>query len=297
MPEGFGGDPRRWPEAWPGGALDSLLHAALTEDLGSGDVTTECCVPPGLRAKAVLLAKAPGVIAGLPASARVFGLLDPEVRWRPLVGDGARVEPMTRLAEVEGSARVVLVGERLALNLLQRLSGIATVTARCVAISGGRVDILDTRKTTPNLRWLERYAVRTGGGRNHRFHLADGVLIKDNHVRAAGGVGPAVRQARRLAPQGLRIEVECTTLEEVDAALEAGADIILLDNMAPPMLRAACQRIAGRARTEASGVVTPQNLAEVAGTGVDAVSLGMLTHSAPALDISLEIELAVPAAN
>ena len=290
--EGTRGEPRRWPEGWPGATLDAVLQAALAEDIGSGDVTTECCVAPGAVARAVLLAKAAGVIAGLPVAARVFGLLDPEVRWRALLADGTPVEPMTRLAEVEGSARTILSGERLALNLLQHLSGIATVTARCVAIAGGRADILDTRKTTPNLRWLERYAVRTGGGRNHRFHLADGVLIKDNHVRAAGGVGAAVERARATAPQGLRIEVECTTLAEVDAAVQAGADIILLDNMPADMLRAACARIGGRARTEASGGVTPANLAEVAATGVDAVSLGMLTHSAPALDISLEIELA-----
>lgn len=289
-----GGDPGRWPEGWPGATLDRLLQSALIEDIGSGDVTTDCCVASGTKASAVLLVKAPGRLAGLPVCARVFGLLDPEIRWRALVADGSRVEPMTRVAEVEGSARAILAGERLALNLLQKLSGIATATAACVEIAAGRVDILDTRKTTPNLRWLERYAVRTGGGRNHRFHLADGVLIKDNHVRAAGGVAAAVRRARALAPQGLRIEVECTTLEEVDAAVVAGADIILLDNMAPDLLRSACARIGGRARTEASGGITPANLGQIAASGVDAVSLGMLTHSVQALDISLEIELALP---
>jgi nicotinate-nucleotide pyrophosphorylase (carboxylating) len=286
-----GGDPRRWPEGWPAATLDALLQAALAEDLGSGDVTSEACLPPGLRARAVLLAKAPGVICGLPVAARVFGLLDPEVRWRPLVEDGCRVAAAPlRLAELEGSARALLAGERLALNFLQRLSGVATLTARCVELAAGRAEVLDTRKTTPNLRWLERYAVRVGGGRNHRFGLSDGVLIKDNHVRAAGGVGAAVRLARERAPRGLRIEVECTTLAEVAEALEAGADIVLLDNMPPDTLRAAVRLVAGRARTEASGGVHPGNLAEVVATGVEAVSLGMLTHSAPALDVSLEVE-------
>jgi nicotinate-nucleotide pyrophosphorylase (carboxylating) len=286
-----GGAAPAWPEGWPAGRLEALIREALDEDVGSGDATCAACLPPGLRARAVLLVKAPGVVAGLPVAARVFAAVDPSIVWRPLAEDGLRVAaPPVRLAEVEGSARAILVAERLALNFLQRLSGIATLTARCVEAAAGRADILDTRKTTPGLRWLERYAVRTGGGRNHRFGLSDGILIKDNHVRACGGVAAAVSAARRRGPQGLRVEVECTTLDEVQAACDAGAEIILLDNMAPELLARAVRLIGGRTRTEASGGVTLANLPQIAATGVDAISLGMLTHSAPALDLSLEVE-------
>ena len=281
-----------WPEGWPAAALQALCAAALAEDVGSGDVTSEACLPPGATARAVLLAKRRGVIAGLPVAEACFALADPGIRWSPLVDDGFRVtEVPARLAIVEGSARGILAGERVAVNFLQRLSGIATQTAAAVALAAGRAAVLDTRKTTPGLRFLERYAVRQGGGRNHRFGLSDGILIKDNHIKAAGGVGPAVRAVRARGPQGLRVEVECETLAEVDEALEAGAEIILLDNMAAPQLREAVARIGGRARTEASGGVTLETLAAVAATGVDAVSLGLLTHSAPALDVSLEVEL------
>ncbi len=281
-----------WPEGWPAAALQALCAAALAEDVGSGDVTSEACLPPGTTARAVLLAKRRGVIAGLPVAEACFALADPGIRWSPLVDDGFRVtEVPARLAIVEGSARGILAGERVAVNFLQRLSGIATQTAAAVALAAGRAAVLDTRKTTPGLRFLERYAVRQGGGRNHRFGLSDGILIKDNHIKAAGGVGPAVRAVRARGPQGLRVEVECETLAEVDEALEAGAEIILLDNMAAPQLREAVARIGGRARTEASGGVTLETLAAVAATGVDAVSLGLLTHSAPALDVSLEVEL------
>lgn len=281
-----------WPEGWPAAALQALCAAALAEDLGSGDVTSEVCLPPGAVARAVLLAKHPGVIAGLPVAEACFALADPRLRWSPLVDDGFRVrEVPARLALIEGSARGILAGERVAVNFLQRLSGIATQTAAAVALVGGRAAVLDTRKTTPGLRFLERYAVRQGGGRNHRFGLSDGILIKDNHIRAAGGVGLAVRAARARGPQGLRVEVECETLAEVEQALEAGAEIILLDNMTPPQLREAVAAIAGRARTEASGGVSMETLGAVAATGVDAVSLGLLTHSAPALDVSLEVEL------
>jgi nicotinate-nucleotide pyrophosphorylase (carboxylating) len=284
-------DAHRWPEGWPAAALDGLLRTALAEDIGNGDVTTAACVPPGIRVRAVVLAKQAGVVAGLPVAARVFGLLSPDVQWRTLAPDGTVVsDPPVRLAEVAGPAAVLLSGERVALNLLQRLSGVATVTRGATQLAAGRAEILDTRKTTPGLRWLQRYAVRVGGGRNHRFGLSDGVLIKDNHAAAAGGVAAAVRSARARAPFGLRIEAECRTREEVAEALSAGADIILLDNMAPAEMRAAVTLIAGRARTEASGGVTLANLAEVAATGVDSISLGMLTHSAPAMDISLEIE-------
>jgi nicotinate-nucleotide pyrophosphorylase (carboxylating) len=283
--------PGRWPAGWPAASLDRLLASALEEDLGSGDVTTLAVVDEGLAARAVFWAKASGVVAGLPVAARVLALVDPEVVFAPLVAEGAAVGPGTALARAEGRAASLLQAERVALNFLQRLSGVATLTARFVAAAGGRAEILDTRKTTPGLRWLERYAVRLGGGRNHRFGLSDGILIKDNHVRAAGGVAAAVRRARARGPRGLRIEVECTTLEEVDAALQAGADIVLLDNMTPPLLAEAVARVAGRARTEASGGVTLDNVAAVAATGVDAISVGALTHSAPALDISLEFEV------
>jgi len=281
-----------WPPGWPGPRLDALLSAALGEDLGSGDVTSEACLAGGQRARAVLLVKQPGVLAGLPLAARVFALVDPDLTWRALAGDGRVITASPEaVAEVAGGAHAILAAERVALNLVQRLSGIATLTARCVEVAAGRADILDTRKTTPGLRWLERYAVRVGGGRNHRFGLSDGILIKDNHVRAAGGVGAAVRLARSRGPQGLRVEVECTDLAEVEEALAAGAELILLDNMDPAQLTAAVGRIAGRARTEASGGVHLGNLAAVVATGVDAVSMGMLTHSAPALDLSLELQL------
>ena len=282
----------RWPAGWPAPDLDALVLTALREDLGSGDVTTLAVVPPGLRARGVFLAKADGVVAGLPVAARAFGLLDAGVGFEPLVADGTPVAPGQDLAVVRGSAQSLLQAERVALNFLRRLSGTASLTARFVALAAGRAAVLDTRKTTPGLRWLERYAVRVGGGKNHRFGLSDGILIKDNHVRAVGGVGPAVRLARAQGPQGLRIEAECTTLAEVDEAVAAGADIILLDNMAPPLLRLAVQRVAGRARTEASGLIHLGNAAEVAATGVDVMSVGALTHSAPALHISLEVDLA-----
>lgn len=285
---GMGGTPSAWPSGWPGHDLDRLLVAALAEDVGWADVTTQALVEPQQVVCATMVAKAEGVVAGLPVAARAFGLVAPGVRWRPLVSDGDRVRPLQPLAELEGPAAALLMAERVALNFLQHLCGIATLTASFVAAVGGRAQLLDTRKTTPGLRWLERYAVRTGGGSNHRFCLADGILIKDNHIRAVGSVREAVARARRRAPQGLRIEVECSTLAEVQEALDAGAEIILLDNMPLADIRAAVQRIAGRARAEASGGVTLANVAEVAACGVDAISVGALTHSAPALDISLE---------
>lgn len=281
----------RWPEGWPASDLDDLIGRALTEDVGQGDVTTAACVPAGLAARALVVAKQDGVVAGLPVVARVFGRLSPEIRWRALKEDGETVnDPPSRLAEVSGPAAAILAGERVALNLLQRLSGVATLTRAATRLAAGRAEILDTRKTTPGLRWLEKYAVRVGGGRNHRFGLSDGVLIKDNHAAAAGGIAAAVRAARANAPFGLRIEAECRTQQEVAAALSAGADILLLDNMTPDELRRAVTLVAGRVRTEASGGVTLENLATVVATGVDSISLGALTHSAPAVDISLEIE-------
>jgi nicotinate-nucleotide pyrophosphorylase (carboxylating) len=269
--------------------LLDLVDRALTEDVGSGDVTTEATVPESARAVATILQKEAGVISGLDVAEAVFRRLDadcvvergPEGAWRDA---GASV------LRVEGSARALLTGERTALNFLQRLSGVATMTARCVrAIEGTGARILDTRKTTPGLRELEKAAVAAGGGTNHRAGLYDAILIKENHAALAGGVGEAVRRARAHAP-GLPLEVECRTLDEVDEALAAGATSILLDNMTPTGLREAVQHVNGRAELEASGGVTLESLREVASTGVQFISIGALTHSAPALDLSLILQ-------
>lgn len=283
-------------------AIDSmtsrLLDLALAEDLGGGDVTSSVTVPVAMQAQGTLLAKAPGVISGLDAAREVFHRVDPAVTFTPLVADGDRVEAMTPIARVEGPARSLLAGERVALNFLQRLSGIATLTAQYVdAVRGTSARIVDTRKTTPGLRSLEKGAVRHGGGHNHRFGLTDGVLIKDNHLAAVGGadrVRRAVCLARQGAPHTLRIEVEVTTLEELAEALAAGADVVMLDNMDVPAMRQAVAMTAGRALLEASGGVTLQTIGEIAATGVDLISVGALTHSAPALDISLDFDLAHP---
>ena len=270
-------------------ALDELIGRALAEDVASGDVTTQATVPPGSRARARITQKAPGVVYGLEAAERTFHALDPDARvqrtgpegeWR----DGGPV------LEITGNAGAILTAERTALNFLQRLSGIATLTARYVdAVSGTGTRILDTRKTTPGLRMLEKQAVRAGGGTNHRVGLFDAVLIKENHAAMAGGVGPAVAKAREHSP-GLLIEVECSTLAEVDEALVAAAPRILLDNMDMGELRDAVRHVAGRAELEASGGFTLATIREVASTGVDFISVGALTHSAPALDLSLLLE-------
>ncbi|MGA2285175.1 MAG: carboxylating nicotinate-nucleotide diphosphorylase [Dehalococcoidia bacterium] len=273
--------------------LRQIVLAALSEDGAFDDVTTAALVPPDLSGKAVLLAKAPGVIAGLPAAAAVFRAVDPSLSFRPLVAEGSRVQPGDVLAEIEGSTQAILRGERVALNLLQRLSGIATATARLVdAVAGLPVRILDTRKTTPGLRALERYAVRMGGGQNHRWNLATGILVKDNHwraVEAAGGsVESAVRQLRERAP-GMAVEVEVTTVEEAQQALAASVDVLLLDNMGLEEMRRLVEMARGKAKTEASGGITEATVRAVAETGVDYISVGAITHSAPALDISLEL--------
>jgi nicotinate-nucleotide pyrophosphorylase (carboxylating) len=281
----------------PGGRhdWDALLELALAEDIGSGDITSIVTVPADAQATGTLLAKAPGVISGLGVAADVFRRVDPAVTFSPLVANGDRVAAMTPIATVSGPARSILAGERLALNLVQRLSGIATVTARYVtAVAGTKARIVDTRKTTPGLRALEKAAVRHGGGHNHRYGLADGVLIKDNHLAAVGGpdrVGRAVAQARAGAPHTLRIEVEVTTLAELKEALAAGADVVLLDNMDVPTMREAVRCTGGRALLEASGGITLERVAEIAATGVDLISVGALTHSAPALDISLDFDV------
>ena len=272
-----------------------LLDLALAEDIGGGDVTSMLTVPVERYVRGTILAKAPGVISGLEVAGEVFRRVDPTTSFTPLVADGDPVAAMTSIASIEGSARALLTAERLALNLLQRLSGVATITARYVAaVRGTKARIVDTRKTTPGLRSLEKAAVRHGGGHNHRFGLTDGVLIKDNHLAAIGGknrVACAVSLARQGAPHTLRIEIEVTTLDELAQALEAGADVVLLDNMDVAALQRAVALADGRALLEASGGVTLETVAEIAATGVDLISVGALTHSAPALDISLDLDL------
>ena len=261
------------------------VRAFLAEDLGDGDVTTESVVPADARLEASLLLKEGGVVCGLEVAEAVFRELDPDVAFEPLRHDGdvARGE----VARVSGNARALLTGERTALNLLGRLSGIATLTRRYVdAVAGTGATVLDTRKTTPGLRALEKLAVRTGGGTNHRFGLYDGILIKDNHLRLGGGIASSVRRA---SATDFPIEVECETLEDVRAAVDAGADTLLLDNMTPAQLREAVVLVDGRAKTEASGGVTLDTVRAIAETGVDFVSIGALTHSARSLDVSMEV--------
>ncbi len=270
--------------------LAETVSRALAEDVGAGDVTTTATVPEDARAAALITQKAPGAIYGLDAAEQTFRALDPLVSIRRLVDEGVWREDGGDVLALEGSARALLTAERTALNFLQRLSGVATMAARCVAaIDGTGARILDTRKTTPGLRTLEKAAVAAGGATNHRAGLYDAILIKENHAAIAGGVGTAVRLARERSPE-LKIEVECRTLAEVDEALDAGAPMILLDNMSPDRLREAVARADGRAELEASGGVTLRTLRDVASTGVDFVSVGALTHSAPALDLSLILE-------
>jgi nicotinate-nucleotide pyrophosphorylase (carboxylating) len=268
--------------------LEPVVRAALAEDIGSGDVTTESVVPAAARCRATLVLEEPGVVCGVAAVRAVFEALDPEVSVEALLDDGARVTDVpASVAAIEGRARAVLTGERTALNLFGRLCGIATMTARYVdLVAGTGAEILDTRKTTPGLRALEKYAVRCGGGTNHRFGLHDAVLLKENHLRIAGGIGPAVAAAR----DGRPVEVEAETLDEVDEALDAGADRILLDNMTPERVRRAVELVDGRARLEASGGISLGTVRAYAETGVDFVSVGALTHSARSLDVSLEVE-------
>jgi nicotinate-nucleotide pyrophosphorylase (carboxylating) len=279
-----------------------LIRQALVEDIGRGDVTTEATIPAGILAAARIVTREAGVVAGLPLAERVFVALDPSVTFAAQVADGKMVESGATLAQMSGEARALLTAERVALNFLGRLSGIATLTARSVAaVKDTKAEIVDTRKTTPGLRALEKYAVRMGGGRNHRAGLDDGVLIKDNHIAASGGVRPAILRARAHASHLLRIEVECEDEQQVSDAVESGADAILLDNMPPERLRANVEWIrahAPRTIIEASGGIgtDPARLAAVAATGVDLISLGALTHSAPNFDVSLEFDPAVKGA-
>jgi nicotinate-nucleotide pyrophosphorylase (carboxylating) len=268
--------------------LERLAYAALAEDVGEGDVTTEAVVDADATGSALILLKEPGVVCGLGIVEAVFRALDEEIEVEALVDEGSLVESMTAVARLSGPLRAILTGERTALNFLGRLCGIATLTRRYVdAVEGTGVAILDTRKTTPGLRALEKHAVGVGGGRNHRFGLDDGVLIKDNHLRATRSMREAVESAR--AATHLPIEVECDTIEQVSEALDAGADAILLDNMTPDGMVAAAVLVRGRARLEASGGITLENVRAIAETGVDEISIGALTHSARSLDVSLEL--------
>jgi nicotinate-nucleotide pyrophosphorylase (carboxylating) len=271
-----------------------VVAAALEEDGADRDVTTQALVPAEQQGRGEFVCKGEGVVCGLPVAAAAFRALDPSLRFAPLVPEGAAGCPGDVLARVEGPLAPMLSAERVALNFLQRLSGVATATRRMVdAVAGLPVRIVDTRKTTPGLRALERYAVRVGGGHNHRFNLSDGVLIKDNHLAAARSRGQTVAdvltQARRAAPHTMRIEIEVTTLDEARAALAAGADALLLDNMPVEEMRRVVAEASGRALLEASGGVTLECARAIAETGVDVISVGSITHSAPALDISLEI--------
>jgi nicotinate-nucleotide pyrophosphorylase (carboxylating) len=266
-----------------------IVRRALAEDLGWGDVTTEAIVPPELRAKGIILVKSPCVLAGLDVAAEVFTQLDPGCTMDRRRKDGDRCAPGDVVAELRGGAAPMITAERAALNFLQRLSGIATLTRRFVDAAGGRIIVLDTRKTTPTLRALEKYAVRAGSGTNHRSGLDDGILIKDNHIRLAGGVAEAVKRMKDDNPE-MPIELEAQSLEQVDQALAAGVDCLLVDNLPTDVIREAVRRAQGRAKVEISGGVTLERIAELATTGANYVSVGALTHSAPAADISFELE-------
>lgn len=269
-------------------SIDRLIRVALDEDIGPGDVTTAATVAPGAVARAELIAKDDFILAGIGVARRVFELLDQQVAFEALIEDGQAVKRGEVLAWLKGDAASLLQGERVALNLLQRMSGVATLTARFVKETAGTAaTVVDTRKTTPGLRALEKYAVRVGGGGNHRMALYDGVLIKENHIAAAGGITAAVTRARRHVPHTLKVEVEVRNLAEVAEALAAGADILLLDNMDLAQLQAAVEQVGGRAMTEASGGVSLETVRAIAETGVNLISVGALTHSYRSVDISM----------
>lgn len=271
--------------------LKNLIANALAEDLGNGDITSEATIPVESTSEAVILAKQHLVLVGIDVAREVFRYLDPGIQFSPFAKDGEVIHAGTELARLSGNTRALLAGERVALNLLQHLSGIATLTAAYVEkIKGLQAEVLDTRKTLPGLRLLEKYAVRMGGGRNHRFGLSDGVLIKDNHIKAVGSITLAVELARKKAHHLLKIEVETKNLDEVREALSAKADIIMLDNMPIDLMRQAVKMINGQALVEASGNVTLETVRHIAETGVDLISSGSLTHSAPAADISMKIQ-------
>jgi len=268
---------------------DKLIRMALEEDITSEDVSTNAVMPGEVKGTVELIAKEDGIIAGLDVYARVFQILDEKTEIIFNFKDGDAVKKGDLLGTVTGDIRVLLSGERVALNYLQRMSGIATYTNQVSKLlEGSKVTLLDTRKTTPNCRVFEKYAVRVGGGCNHRYNLSDGVLLKDNHIGAAGSVAKAVAMAKEYAPFVRKIEIEVESMDQVKEAVEAGADIIMLDNMTPEMMKEAVELIAGRAQTECSGNITKENIAKILETGVDFVSSGALTHSAPILDISMK---------
>ena len=271
--------------------IRALIERFLDEDIGHGDVTTEAVVDASARGAARIEAREDFVVAGLDAARLAFEILDGEMRWDARVAEGERVAAGDVIVRIEGSLRAILTAERTALNLLARLSAVATLTRRFVdEVEGTPARIVDTRKTTPGLRVLEKAAVRAGGGGNHRFGLDDGILVKDNHIRAAGGVAPAVERARNAAPHGLVVEVEVTDLRELDDALSAGAQAVLLDNMDPSTVTEAVARAGGKVILEASGGMNLGNVRDFAATGVDLISIGALTHSAGSVDVSLEME-------
>jgi nicotinate-nucleotide pyrophosphorylase (carboxylating) len=271
--------------------IRKLIEEALFEDIGPGDITSDAVIPEEASATAEIIAKQDMVIAGVLIAREVFRKLDPWVQFTPLAHDGSSVKTGSIIAQVQGKTRALLAGERVALNLMQHLSGIATHTAKFVEVlKGSRAEILDTRKTLPGLRALEKYAVRMGGGRNHRFGLYDGILIKDNHIAAAGGIIKAMAGIRKKVQPLLKIEVEVKTLDEVREALAAGATMLLLDNMPPSVMKQAISIVGGRVLVEASGNVTLETVKAIAETGVDFISSGSLTHSAPAADISMKIK-------
>ena len=272
--------------------IDKIIELSLEEDIGSGDITTLSTIPEGTGAYGRFIAKQDGVICGIDIAKKVFAIIDDSVQFISHKKDGDEIKTGDVIAEVSGDARAMLTAERTALNIMQRLSGVATRTAECVKlVEGTGAKIADTRKTTPGMRALEKYAVRMGGGTNHRFNLADGVLIKDNHIAAAGGIKQAVKNARKIIPHTLKIEVEVETFEQLAEALEAGADIIMLDNMSNEDMARAVKITDGRALLEASGNMDRRNLREVAETGVDIISIGALTHTIKAVDISLKFKL------
>ena len=271
--------------------IKTVIDYALKEDIGDGDITTNSLIPIDLKAKATMIAKSSGVIAGLSVAEYVFRTLSSDITWNTFVNDGDKISRGDVILEVSGSYRALLTGERVALNFLQRMSGIATMTANYVEVLRDfKTKILDTRKTVPGLRLLDKYAVMTGGGTNHRIGLYDMVLIKDNHIKIAGGITKAVAQVKKNLPDGIKIEVETTTVEEVLEALAAGVDIIMLDNMNNIIMAECVKIIDGKAKVEASGNMTIERLNEVAATGVDFISIGALTHSVTAFDISMNIE-------
>jgi len=275
--------------------VENIIALALAEDLGHGDITSDMLIPPDLQGKASIIIKERGVLAGIEVAKRVFHRVDPSLKVEILIEDGSKVKPKDIAATISGRIISILKAERTALNFLQRLSGIASQTAKYVARTRRlAVYITDTRKTTPGLRLLEKFAVRMGGGKNHRLHLGDGILIKDNHLAALYGVGMSLKdivaKAKQNVPKGLKVEVEVTSLQEAKDAIEAGADIIMLDNMSPDEMRRAVNLKPSQVKVEASGGITLVNVHQAALTGVDFISIGALTHSAKALDISLELD-------